>query len=487
SVAGTTQWSNGATTQCITPTTTGTYTVTVTDGSGCSGSASKSFTVYPAFSATITGPSTACFNSNPSLCAPNGTGYHYAWSSGDTTRCITANTSGIYTVTITNSNGCTASDSQGLTIFSPLNATISGPTSLCIGAVANLCAPTGSTSYFWSTGSTSRCVNVNSSGTYSVTITDANNCTASSSITVTFSSSITTTIAGPHEVCSGSSAELCVPSGYASYAWSNGSTSECINVSTGGIYAVTIHDAVGCVANDTQLVTVRQNPSVFISGLLSICPGDSTDLCATSGFASYLWQDSTTDRCLTVNTSGNYSVTVIDSAGCSASTSATITVASINPTITQTLSGLVCSPTGLQYLYTWYFNDTLFTGCTGDTCTPNHTGYYKVVVVDQLSNCSDSAVIYYDAVGISEAAEGSLIRVYPNPVSGDKLMVDFNQSIHERGVITLYDETGRLITSLPFEANDASLKEIDMSDVKAGVYFLSVMPGNYVRRIVRLD
>ncbi|MBK8586400.1 MAG: hypothetical protein IPN88_13620 [Bacteroidetes bacterium] len=137
-------------------------------------------------------------------CAPSGTNYQYLWSNGQTTRCINANASGIYTVTVTNANGCTATGSKGLTIFSQLNATISGPNSLCLGAVGQLCAPTGSALYQWSTGNTTRCINVNSSGTYTVTITDANGCTASSSLPVTFSSSITTVISGTHAPLSGS-------------------------------------------------------------------------------------------------------------------------------------------------------------------------------------------------------------------------------------------------------------------------------------------
>ncbi|MBL0103551.1 MAG: T9SS type A sorting domain-containing protein [Bacteroidetes bacterium] len=487
SVAGTTLWSNGSTTQCISPITSGTYTVTVTDANGCSGSASKSFTVYPTFSATITGPSTACYNSNPSLCAPTGASYTYLWSTGETTRCINANASGVYSVTITNINGCTASDSQGLTIFSPLNATISGPNSVCIGTVANLCAPTGSTSYAWSTGSTSRCINVNSTGTYTVTITDGNGCTASNSLLVTFASSITTTITGPHNVCSGGTAELCVPSGYTTYAWSNGSTSECINVTTGGIYSVTIHDAVGCVANDTQLVTIIPNPSVFISGLLTLCPGDSTDLCATSGFASYEWQDNSTNRCLTVNAAGNYSVQVTDSNGCTASNSATISISNINPNITQTPSGLIASPTGLQYQYTWFFNDTLFTGCTGDTCTPNHTGFYKVLVYDLISGCTDSATLYYDAIGINENDGLNTVHIYPNPISGDKLFIEFSQPLQRSCIVTMYDAMGKAIVNDVWKELDQTKKEIDMSHFSAGVYLIQISEGNakFSRRIVK--
>lgn len=471
---GTTQWSNGSTSQCITITSGGPYTVTVTDANGCSASASRSITSYAAFSASITGPSTACYGTNVQYCSPSGTGYQYSWSTGETTRCINTSTSGIYTVTITNLNGCTASSSQGLTIFSQLNSTITGPTSLCIGAVGQLCAPTGSSLYQWSTGSTARCISVNSTGNYTVTITGANGCTASNTAAVTFSNSITTTITGSHTPCAGSILELCVPIGYTDYAWNTGATTECISVTSNGIYSVTIHDAVGCVGNDTQLVSFSPIPPVSITGPTNICKGAIETICATQGYPAYSWNGGGTQSCITVSTAGNYSVIVTDANGCTNSSTIGVSETNINPVIAITPSGLVATPTGNQYTYSWYYNGATFTGCTGDTCTPVHTGDYTVVINDQNWGCTDSATIYYFSVGI--AAEPSLeqIKLFPNPILSNWLNVEFDFSGTEKISLQITNALGQQLVQSNFVKVGSMTKQINCSDLAAGIYVVNI-------------
>lgn len=479
SATGTTLWSNGASTQCISPTTSGTYSVTVTDVDGCTGTASKTFTAYPAFSASISGPSTACFNSNPQLCAPAGASYQYAWATGETTRCINANTSGIYVVTITNANGCTASDSQGLTVFSQLNATISGPNSLCIGAVGQLCAPTGSALYAWSTGSTSRCINVNSTGNYTVTITDGNGCTASSSLPVTFSSSITIAISGTHTPCTGEPLTLCVPTGYVNYAWNTGATTECINAPSNGTYSVTIHDAVGCVGNDTHVVVFNSQPPVLIAGQTELCQGEVGILCATSGYSSYLWNDSSTQSCLTVDTAGTYSVSIVDTNGCSNQTTINVNLTNINPAISYVAPNLVATPSGLQYTYAWYYNGVVFSSSTTNICTPDHTGYYTIVINDLISGCTDSTTIYHFIVGTNEQKITEQIRIYPNPISLELLNISFDFSGTERISLQISDALGQILVQEAFTKNGMLTKQINLSDLAAGIYFVNVKGGNW--------
>ena len=474
SVVGSTSWSTGSTTQCITPTSSATYNVTVTDANGCTGSASKTFIVYNPFSASISGPTTACYGTTSQLCAPSNVNYTYLWASGETTRCINASSSGIYNVTVTNINGCTATGSRGLTIYSRLNATIAGPNSLCVGAVGQLCAPTGSASYQWSTGNTSRCINVNSSGTYTTTITDANGCTASNSLQVTFSTTITTVISGTHTPCAGHPLELCVPTGYSDYAWNTGQTTECITVNANGIYSVTIHDATGCVGNDTQQVTYQNQPALLIAGQNNICSGQNGVLCSTSGYPNYLWNNGSTQSCITVDTAGQYSVTITDNNGCTNSASINVTVNSINPSITLTPSGLVATPSGLQYSYDWYFAGTQFTGCTGDTCSPVHTGNYTVIITDMISGCIDSATTYFDAVSVYDSPVISQINLYPNPLSSSILNIEFNFEGKEKIKIDVTSLLGQILLENIFEKSGEMKKEIDLADFAAGIYLIHI-------------
>src|SRR6185369_16871060 len=108
----------------------------------------------------------------------------YLWSTSSASQSINVTSSGNYTVTVTDANNCTASSSAVTVTVNPLpNASItpSGPTTFCQGNSVMLISSAAS-SYLWSNSSSTQSINVTSSGNYTVTVTDANNCTASSSV-----------------------------------------------------------------------------------------------------------------------------------------------------------------------------------------------------------------------------------------------------------------------------------------------------------------
>ncbi|MBK8586399.1 MAG: hypothetical protein IPN88_13615 [Bacteroidetes bacterium] len=115
--------------------------------------------------------------------------------------------------------------------------------------------------------------------------------------------------------------ELCVPSGYVDYTWNTGETTECMSVNSNGNYSVTIHDAVGCVGNDTHVVVFNSLPPVLIAGQTELCQGEVGIPCATSGYTSYFGMTAPDQSCISVDTAGTYSVTITDAAGCTNSTS----------------------------------------------------------------------------------------------------------------------------------------------------------------------
>src|SRR5207247_64985 len=136
--------------------------------------------------------------------------------------------SGSYSVTVTGANGCSATSAATTVTVNPLptpSVTASGPTTFCAGGSVTLTASSGA-SYLWSTGATTQSITVVSSGSYSVTVTDANGCSATSDgITVSVDPLPTPSIAasGPTAFCSGGSVTLTASSG-ASYLWSTGAT-----------------------------------------------------------------------------------------------------------------------------------------------------------------------------------------------------------------------------------------------------------------------
>jgi len=169
-------WSNGSVGSPIIVTTPGEYIVTVTNAAGCTGTASTILTENPVPVPDIVGPSTIClFYDTITLDA--GPGFTtYLWSNGDGAQEIDVTEFGGYSVTVTNSFGCTGID---FTVIDPLSnpfPMITGPTSVCSGTPIFLDAGAGYDSYLWSNGAPVQTIATSTEGTYSVTVTNADGC-----------------------------------------------------------------------------------------------------------------------------------------------------------------------------------------------------------------------------------------------------------------------------------------------------------------------
>jgi hypothetical protein len=204
------------------------------------------FEVVSPLQVSISGSPTGC--GSTTLTALGGS--TYAWSTGATTNEITVSTSGTYTVTVTASSGGTATASLAVTIYTPSTASISGTTTAC-DQVSLLAGPSGMTNYAWSNGVSTAANTFLASGTYTVTVTDGNGCTASASNVVTVNKA-TASISGPADGCD--IVTLTAPSGMTSYAWTGGSTGATATFTTAGNYTVTVTDANGCTASDNHTV-----------------------------------------------------------------------------------------------------------------------------------------------------------------------------------------------------------------------------------------
>jgi len=276
-------WSNGETTQTITATQAGQYTVTVTNNDGCSDvSDPVTVTVNPTPNSGVTvgGATTFCSGGSVTLTSQASSG-SYLWSNGETTQSITVNQTGNYSVTVTE-NGCSAtSGSTAVTVNQTPTATITpqGNTTFCQGGFVVLQASGGGT-YQWNTGSQSSSINVSQDGTYSVIVTD-NGCTDQTSQTVTVNPLPNVTLASINDVCENATAVSLtggMPMG-GSYTV-NGTPSTELNPSVTGSGTQTVAyeytDNNGCTNTATQTVTVNATPNVTLSGLnTSYTPTDS--------------------------------------------------------------------------------------------------------------------------------------------------------------------------------------------------------------------
>jgi hypothetical protein len=255
-------WSDGQTTQAATGLTAGTYTVTVTDANDCSVSESVTLTEPTELLADVVAGSIDCFGESDATATVTATGgtppYTYLWDdpASQTTATAVGLSAGTYQVTVTDSQGCIVVES--ITIVEPaaLELTIDSDDVLCFGestgsATANVSGGTPDYTYLWSDGQTTQIATGLAAGTYEVTVTDANGCEITESITITQPEEILLSTATTNANCSDSddgTATVTATGGTGTYTylWSNGqTTATAINLAAGN-YSVTVTDENGC-------------------------------------------------------------------------------------------------------------------------------------------------------------------------------------------------------------------------------------------------
>jgi predicted secreted protein len=163
----------GVTTPTITASTSGTYTVTVTNAAGCQNSDAIQVIVSPLPSPNILGDNSICVGTTTTFDATNAAYTSYLWSNGFATPTITVSTANTYTVTVTDGNGCSNTDNVVLAVNANPVPVIIGDNTICQGQNTVFDAGPGYT-YQWNNGILTQTNTVNTAGPYTVTVTDGN-------------------------------------------------------------------------------------------------------------------------------------------------------------------------------------------------------------------------------------------------------------------------------------------------------------------------
>ena len=397
----------------------GTYTLTVTDAAGCTATVSQTLTAPAELLASIEGENPSCHGGSTTLTADanNGTPDAYSWGSGESTASITVSPTATttYTVTITDANGCTASTSVTISQPDLLTASLTAGEIACNGGTTNITntveGGTPDYTYSWGGGETSQNLTGVTVGTYNVTVTDANSCAATASVTITQPDLLTASLTAGEIACNGGTTNITntVEGGTPTYtySWGSGETSQNLTNVTAGTYNVTVTDANSCSA--TASVTISQ-PEVLTTSLTAgeiACNGGTTNITNTveggTPTYSYYWTDDTHNQNHEDVSAGNYTVTVQDANGCSATSSIAISqpevlTASLSPTeinchgetanITNTVTG-----GNEPYQFAWS------NSATSQSLTGVSGGTYGVTVTD-ANGCTATA-----SVTINEPAE----------------------------------------------------------------------------------
>ncbi len=313
-------WSNGSSSRTLSITTPGTYYVDVEDSVFCTGTDTIVVGLLPSPTVDL-GPDHS-FCDGDSVILDAGAGHTgYLWSDGTTNQSLTVKLTGVYSVTVSNTDGCTATDDVIVAVN--LNPTIDLGQDLdgCKGDVFTLMAGLGFQSYSWSDGSAMADLMVSSSGTYWVTVLDANGCSGSDTVNV-FIGGGDVNLGADTTICEGGSAVLDAGAGFGAYIWSTGSTNQSITVTTGGTYSVTVIDGV-CQGIDTVVVTENPLPVPNFTVVPTGNPQRFAFQNSTQFGISYTWDfgggntSSSTSPLYTFPVPGNYVVcmTAINACG----------------------------------------------------------------------------------------------------------------------------------------------------------------------------
>jgi Secretion system C-terminal sorting domain len=254
------QWSDSTTAQTLNASTSGTYSVTVTNAFNCATSDAINVTINPVPAVNLGADITQCGGSI-TLDAQNA-GATYQWSDSTTAQTLNASTSGTYSVTVTNAFNCATSDAINVTINPVSTVNLGADITQCGGSVT-LDAQNAGAIYQWSDSTTAQTLNASTSGTYSVTVTNAFNCATSDAINVTINPVPTVNLGADITQCGGN-VTLDAQNAGATYQWSDSTTAQTLNASTSGTYSVTVTNAFNCAASDVVNIVLHNLPAVSL-------------------------------------------------------------------------------------------------------------------------------------------------------------------------------------------------------------------------------
>ncbi len=497
-------WSTGATTPSVSVSTSGNFSVTITDGNGCK--ASDIVVV------TVTGGCNVSFNvnQNNNYCYGSNVGsiyispinggrapFQYSFNDGlnfSPNPYLLQVTAGTYVVVVKDANNCTATKTVVLTEGSKINFTTAAtPTCNNTGTIriSNVSGGNGQNYQyfitnlpfrhrFYNTWTPNPVFNDLPPNTYFVKVRDESGCATQPPVAVVVGANagFSATIEGNSTVCFGSTTPLNAPitGGNAPFAYqwikADASTATTATIQAGvGNFFVTITDANGCTASAMKTVTGVNGVVASISGNTTICGSTTTTLAAT-GLAgrppyTFAWNTGKTGTTMNNSTSidvnvgaGNYCVTVTDANGCSSVVCKTVTTSNLAVSISSiiNINSCLAIPSTLTarasfgnapYLYLWNSGNT-------SNVISVISGTYSVTVTD-ASGCSVS----------------KSITIAPPSVL--TLTLDSVQNIRCNG-----DANGRIFTTASGGTGQKTFTRTHFTTSQTGSNFLNLAPNTYI-------
>jgi len=477
----------------ITPSTTATYTATLTDNNSCvviSTPVTVTVNTTPTVSA-VASNTAVCAGSSATLTASGAT--NYTWTSGGTTSTenVTPTALTVYTVT-GETSGCSNTATVSVDALAvPSVSVAASSASICSSNSTTLTA-SGATNYTWTSGGTTSTEIVTPATTTTYTVTgEATGCSGTATVAINVTATPTVAAAASNAtICTGNSATL-TASGATNYTWTSGGTTstESVTPTVLTVYTVT-GETSGC--SSTAIVSVDVNtiiPTVTVSASsASVCSGSSATLTA-GGATNYTWTSGGTTSTEVVTPTA---LTVYTVTGETNSCSNTATVSlGVNQTPTvsavasQTLlcddgstgsSILTASSNGTTYL--WSDGATTMT----TVVTPSVTSVYTITATG--NGCSANAfvtVTVNNCNGIKDLATDN-ISIFPNPTTGN-VTISIPVSIEGNVTVEVYDAIGKLTIKENITNN---MSNVNLSKLEDGMYMFKIINNNKIIKIGKI-
>jgi gliding motility-associated-like protein len=475
-----------ATTEDLANLSTGSYALTITDSKGCTTTLSQVISNPIPITSSIVKTDLKCFGDHSGAATLTVTGgeapYTYLWSNFNGSKDLSQLSGGLYTVVITDANGCEKRDSANIIEPTPLVLSTQVTNISCHNAndgAIDLTVSGGTPlsgnpkyTYTWAHGPATEDISGLSQANYAVTVKDANLCSAATSVLIVNPPSINSVVVITNPLCNaanGSNTGGAISVGVSggtpgyTYTWSanaNGSTTSTVNNVTGGVYYVTITDSRSCTKVDSA-VLIEPDPIVYNVFIKNVSCKDNRDgfldITAYGGTVpySFLWSNGNLTEDVGNIPGGNYTVSITDRNNCTAQgffqvkepdslkVSITKTDATCQGANTGSVHAVVTGGT-LQYNYLWnnFSFDSLQNNIPGGT--------YSVVVTDS-NKCQVSASVVVNG----QPSPMALTKSASNPkcVGADNgfvsVVVSGGAQPYTYNWNTATPQTGNMATSLP--------------------------------------
>ncbi len=502
------RWSDGSAGRFLDVTVSGTYTVTVTDANGCTGTASVRITVNPAPAVDL-GPDVTACGGTPVLLNAGNPGAAYQWSTGATGQTLSATAGGTYWVRVTDGLGCPAFDTIRVHFLPRPVVNLGADAAVC--GTTWLDAGNPGATYQWSDGSTGRVLAVNGSGTYRVVVRNAAGCQAADTVNIAVLPPVQVRLGPDQTVCSGTEVLLDAGNPGSTYQWGDGTRGQTLRVASSGIYRVEVTRPDGCKGYDEVRVTVQPRPVVDLGPDQAGCDGQFAVLDAGNPGATYAWHSEKgplgTGQTLRVTEAGRYWVRVTSSAGCVAADTVLVNPTGKSMTAVFLAASLVDVGETVQFVQLCYPNPTTFHWNFGDGVTSNRPdpahvyylpGTYQVSLAAGNGTCTDTLVKPVTVrplrrtepvAVVTDPAKTDIVRVhlYPNPNDGKfTLEVDLNQEGDlQLEVVDLRGVRHGTATAWTSQYNAA----FDLSGLPPGMYLIKIAAGRrvHVKKFIKLQ